>query len=214
MLSIDFHVHSSASKDSLTSPEDIITTCQRRGIDRVVITDHNTISGALIAKDIAPHLVIVGLELMTSVGEILAAYVREDIPAGLTPEESIRRLREQDAFISISHPFDFMRNGYWGEELARIAPFIDAVEVFNARCLWQGFNRMAEGFSRHYGLGRTAGSDSHSAWEIGRGRMLVPDFEGPEELRSVIHSVEIKTDPSPFWVRFFSRYAYIRKRFP
>ena len=87
MLRVEFHCHTIASKDSLTYPRDLVTTCRRRGIDRVVITDHNTIAGARAAQALDPELVIVGEEILTTRGEILAVYVREEIPAGLTPQE-------------------------------------------------------------------------------------------------------------------------------
>jgi len=68
-LSVEFHCHTVFSKDSLTSPRKLVETCRRRGIDRVVVTDHNTISGALAAQVIDPELVIVGEEIMTTKGE-------------------------------------------------------------------------------------------------------------------------------------------------
>ncbi len=115
-LRIEFHCHTIYSKDSLTRPEDLVKTCRRKGIDRVVVTDHNTIAGARAAQVIDPELVIVGEEIMTTRGEILAAFVSEEIPKGLTPGETIRRLKDQGAFISVSHPFDRWRSGHWQEE--------------------------------------------------------------------------------------------------
>ena len=45
-LRVEFHCHTIYSKDSLTRPMDLVKTCQRKGIDRVIVTDHNTIAGA------------------------------------------------------------------------------------------------------------------------------------------------------------------------
>ena len=115
MTSTEFHCHTRASTDSLTRPVDLIAMARRKGIDRVIITDHNSISGAREAQMIAPDLIIVGEEIMTTQGEILAAFVAEEIPAYLTPQETIRRLKEQGAFISVSHPFDEFRKGGWKE---------------------------------------------------------------------------------------------------
>jgi len=50
MLSLEFHCHTHASKDSLTPPADLIAAARRKGIDRVVITDHNSIAGAREAQ--------------------------------------------------------------------------------------------------------------------------------------------------------------------
>ena len=136
MLKVEFHCHTVASKDSLTRPRDLVDTCRRKGIDRVVITDHNTIGGAQAAQSLDPQLVIVGEEIMTTRGEILAAFVREEIPKGLSPTETIQRLKDQGAFISVSHPFDEWREGGWQEaDLMEILPHVDAIEVYNSRCM-------------------------------------------------------------------------------
>ena len=63
MLKTEFHCHTIYSKDSLVAPVRLIETCRRKGIGRVIITDHNTIVGAVEAKKIAPDLVVVGEEL-------------------------------------------------------------------------------------------------------------------------------------------------------
>ena len=131
MLRVEFHCHTRLSKDSLLSPEGLLAACRRKQIDRVVITDHNTIAGALIAKQLDPTRVIIGEEILTQDGELLAAYVTEEVPRGLPAAETIARLREQGAFISVSHPFDVMRSGHWeADNLLRILPLVDAIETF------------------------------------------------------------------------------------
>ena len=132
MLCVEFHSHTNASKDSLTPPADLIAAARRKGIDRLIITDHNTIAGARVAQVLDPELVIVGEEIMTTRGEILASFVTEEIPPFLSPAETIRRLKDQGAFISVSHPFDRLRSGAWREEdLLEILPQVDAIEVYN-----------------------------------------------------------------------------------
>ena len=86
MLRVEFHCHTVYSSDSLMRPEDLVRVCRKKGIDRLVVTDHNTIRGALEAKSIDPELVIVGEEIRTSRGELLGAFMTEEIPRGLRPE--------------------------------------------------------------------------------------------------------------------------------
>ena len=104
LLTFETHCHTHYSRDSLTPPAALVAACRSKGIDRVAITDHNSIAGALEAHRIDPERVIVGEEVMTSVGELLAFFVKEEVEPGLEPLEAIRRLRSQDAFISVSHP--------------------------------------------------------------------------------------------------------------
>ena len=186
--------------------------CRRKGIDRVVVTDHNSIAGALAAQALDPERVIVGEEIMTTQGEILAAYVTEEIPSGLSPQETIRRLKDQGAFISVSHPFDIFRSGGWREaDLLEILPQVDAIEVYNSRCFLPRFNREARQFAERHNIAGTVGSDAHTAFELGRSVLLLEQFEGPEEMRKVIRNGIPKTRWSPPWFHFSSRYAAIRK---
>ena len=60
MFRVEFHCHTSASRDSLTSPHELVETYRRKGIDRVVITDHDSIAGARAAQALDLERVIVG----------------------------------------------------------------------------------------------------------------------------------------------------------
>jgi predicted metal-dependent phosphoesterase TrpH len=214
MISLEFHCHTIASKDSLTRPADLIFVARRKGIDRVVVTDHNSIAGAREAQAIDPELIIVGEEIMTTKGEILAAFVQEEIPAGLSPQATIERLKGQGAFISVSHPFDEMRAGGWREpDLLEILPLVDAIEVYNSRCMFPRFNHQAEMFARRHNIPGTVGSDAHAAFELGRSLLLVDQFEGAEGLRKVIRGAKFQVRWSPWWFHLVSRYASTRKKF-
>src|SRR5687768_2374919 len=101
MLRIEFHCHTIFSKDSLTRPRDLVDTCRRKGIDRLVVTDHNTVAGARAARALDPELVILGEEIMTTRGELLAAFVSEEVPRGLSPQErKSTRLNSSHGYIS------------------------------------------------------------------------------------------------------------------
>ena len=213
MLTVELHCHTIASKDSLTPPADLVETARHKGIGRVIVTDHNTIQGARVAQVLDPELVIIGEEIMTTSGEILAAFVRDEIPPGLSPQETIRRLKEQGAFISVSHPFDELRKGAWQEDaLLEILPLVDAIEVYNSRCMLPSFNRRAKEFSVKHNIAGTVGSDAHAAFELGRSLMLLDQFTGPEELRQVIRSGVPRVRWSPPWFHLLSRYASVRKK--
>jgi len=213
MLRVEFHCHTIFSKDSLISPQTLVDICRRKGIDRVVVTDHNTIAGARAAQALDPGRVIVGEEIMTTRGEILASYVTEEIPSMLSPLKTIELLRAQGSFISVSHPFDEWRSGGWKEkDLLGIISLVDAIEVYNSRCMSPAFNRRAGEFARQHNLGGTVGSDAHAAFELGRSLNLLESFQGPDEMRQVIRRAAFQTRWSPPWVHLTSRYAVIRKK--
>jgi predicted metal-dependent phosphoesterase TrpH len=199
LWNVDLHSHTKWSKDCLTEFEEIITIAKKRGIDRIAITDHNTADGAIAMQKIAPDLVIVGEEIMTNQGEILAYYVRESIPAGLSPMETIKRLRDQGAVISVSHPYDRLRKGAWEEDqLLQIIEHVDAIEIYNARCIFPVDNDKALKFAQEHHLCGTAGSDAHTRIEYGRAMTRLRPFQNADEMRAAIRDAEyIKRLSSP-----------------
>ncbi len=210
---VELHSHTLYSKDCLTSLDLIIETCKRRSIDRIAITDHNTAEGALMLARLAPDLIIPGEEIMTTQGEILAFFVRETIPPRLSPAETIQRLRDQGAVISVSHPYDRLRKGAWEEsELLKIVKAVDAIEVFNSRCIFPEDNAKALAFAQAHHKPGTVGSDAHIAYELGRATLQMQPFEGPADFYESLKAATALTRLSPFWVHGFSSYArYLRR---
>jgi len=184
---VDLHVHTRYSPDSLTRLPDLISACRRKGLDKIAITDHDTIAGALAAQILAPELIVVGEEIHTTQGELIAYFLQQAVPKGLTPLQAIALLREQGAVVGVPHPFESVRSSALARgALLDIIDRVDALEVFNARCLRQEDNRKAREWATRYGKAATAGSDAHILWELGRGYVELPPFQGPEEfLRSL-----------------------------
>ena len=213
LLRVEFHCHTEYSGDCLTRIEDLVETCRQKGIDRLVVTDHNTIAGAVRAWEMAPELFIVGEEICTDEGEFLAAYVTEEVPWGLPAAETLARLQGQGAFVSVAHPFDRLRNGRWRPEtMAALFSRVDAIEIFNARCLSRDFNREAEAYAQEHSLRGTVGSDAHSLGEVGKATMLLPAFDSAESMRAAFAEVQYERKLSGPWVHFWSRYAVWRKK--
>ena len=198
---VELHSHSLWSKDCIVAFETILQLCEKRAIDKIAITDHNTADGALQLQRLAPDRIIVGEEIMTTQGELLAYFVQETIPARLTPQETIRELRAQGAAISVAHPFDRLRKGAWEEaDLRAIIDQVDAIETFNARCIYADDNRRAAAFAKAHGLRGTAGSDAHSRPEYGRALTLLAPFSTPAEFISALDQADYVERYSPLWV--------------
>jgi hypothetical protein len=212
-MRIEFHCHTIYSKDSLLKPEKLVRLAQDKGLDRLVVTDHNTIAGALHARELDPQRIIIGEEIMTTRGELLAAYVTAEVPPGLPPLEAIAFLRQQGAFISVSHPFDAIRNGHWElPDLQAILPHVDAIETFNARCMSANYNTQARDFARERSILGTAGSDAHAGFEVGRASMRLPEFHDAASLKAALAQAEFDVRLSSPLVHFTSRYAVWYKK--
>jgi predicted metal-dependent phosphoesterase TrpH len=210
---VELHCHTHASGDSRADPARLVAAARRKGLDRLAITDHNTTTGAFEAAALDPERVIVGEEILTTEGELLAYFLREEIPRGLSPEATIDRLRAQGAVIAVSHPFDYVRRGAWPEaSLRRILPLVDALEVFNARTWDARPNRRAAEWARQAGLPGIAGSDAHAAFEVGTARTLLEPFTDADSFRRALASARIEGRRSSPWVHLVSRYASWSKR--
>ena len=154
---VDLHSHTIYSKDCLTRTAALIDHARQVGLTKIAVTEHNRLDGALRAKELAPDLVIVGEEIKTTHGEIIAYFLTEEVPRGLSPQETIARLRAQGAVISIPHPLDSLRSSAMGlENVLQIIEQVDALEVLNARCVKGKDNEAAAELAKKYGKLATA----------------------------------------------------------
>jgi len=211
LLKVDFHCHTYHSPDSLTKIDTLVRYARKRGIDRVVVTDHNCLAGADEAYLVAPELIIIGEEVQTTEGEFLASFVTREVPKGLEPMEAYKRLRDQGAFISVSHPFDPQRSGWSLETLEKIAPLVDAIEGFNARVMNMVYNGKAYRFANDHHLPMTTGSDAHHPSEIGRAYSELPEFNDADSLREAMPYALVKGYLSSPLVHFYSSWARFMK---
>ena len=182
MLKADFHMHTNYSYDSLLKPERLVKRCMEVGLDCIAVTDHNTAAGAFAVREIAPFMVIIGEEVGTSEGEVTGLFLQETIPRGLSAVETAKRIKEQGGLVSLPHPFDRFRS----EVITRsgiedVLPYADIVEVFNSRNNMDADNRKAYEFAEEHGLLTSGVSDAHTAIELGRTYVTMPDFDGTPE---------------------------------
>lgn len=211
---VDLHNHTIYSKDCLTPTAALIERARAAGLDRIAITEHNRLDGALRAKELAPDFVIVGEEIKTTHGEIIAWFVTEEVPRGLSPQETIARLRAQGAVIGIPHPLDSVRGSAMGlVNVLEIIEAVDALEVLNARCVRPGDNDAARALAQKFGKLQTAGSDAHTLFEVGRCVLEMPPFEdNADSFRAALAQARPVGRVSPFWPHLASTWAKIRKR--
>jgi hypothetical protein len=163
--------------------QNLVAAAERRGLDCLALTDHNTMDGVKELQKIASFQVIPGEEIKTPYGEIIGLYLQEAIPGGLSPQETCARIKEQGGLVIVPHPFDLTRPSHLGEPwLESVLPYIDALEVRNARVIFPWHNTQAVRFARRHNLPATAGSDAHMAMEVGQVRVEMPAFAGAEDL--------------------------------
>jgi predicted metal-dependent phosphoesterase TrpH len=214
MWKVDLHAHTIFSKDCLTRTADFIRRARALGLNKIAVTEHNRLDGALAAQKLAPDLVIVGEEIMTTHGEIIGYFLSEEIPRGLSPQETIKRLHDQGAVITIPHPLDSLRRSAMRlENVLAVIDEVDALEVLNARCVRPQDNIAAASLAQQHHKLITAGSDAHTLFEIGRCYLELPPFEdNAASFLAALQQAKPGGQVSPFWPHFASTYAKWHKR--
>jgi predicted metal-dependent phosphoesterase TrpH len=208
-IDVELHSHTHFSRDSLNRIDDMVRTCREVGIDRIAITDHNRIEGALRAKAIAPELVIVSEEVKTTQGELLCLFIHEFIPRGLRPEEAIDRIHAQGGIVGAPHPLDPLRAGLGREAVVRLRDKLEFIEAFNARTHDSEKNAAANALALELGLPRSAGSDAHTLGEIGNSRVRMRPFDAdsPQDFLAALRDATLITRTASPLVHLESRWA-------
>ena len=212
MIKADLHIHTCYSIDCLTPLEQIVERCLKLGINCIAVADHNTIAGALKLKEIAPFKVIVAEEVLTPVGEIMGLFLSEKVPRGLSPQETISRIRGQGGLVAIPHPFG--RSLPWNTNMltsAEVLSQVDIIEAFNSRTPFSRGNARAWKLAKEQGKATSAGSDAHTLGEIGRTYVEMPEFDGPDDFLNSLAQGKIFGQKSSYLVHFASTWARIRK---
>ena len=186
-MKYDMHIHSKYSSDGVLEPEKIVKIATKMGLNGIAITDHNTIKGGLKAKkyENKDFTVIVGSEIMTERGEIIGLFLEEEVKSK-DVQEVISEIKEQNGIIIIPHPFDELRHSAF-HPTEEDAKFIDCIEGFNSRCVYQKYNEKAVDFAMKHNLMIAAGSDAHFANEIGNAGIITET----EDIREALMKNEV-----------------------
>jgi predicted metal-dependent phosphoesterase TrpH len=173
-MKLDLHVHTKYSvSDGVLEPGMCIKIAKKKKLDGIAITDHNTIKGAMKARKLnsgKDFEIIVGSEIKTRAGEIIGLYLEDEIRS-VEPSEVIREIKSQNGLVIIPHPFDEMRSSSF-QPTENDVDDIDAVEVFNSRCIFQKYNDIAHEYTKIFNLSQSAGSDAHFGHEIGNAGII------------------------------------------
>jgi predicted metal-dependent phosphoesterase TrpH len=212
MVKVDMHIHTSYSPDSLLRIDDLLKTCDRKGIDCVAVTDHDTAEGALKLHELAPSRIIVGEEIHTTSGEITGLFLKENIQPWLSPMETVEKIKEQDGLVYLPHPFDSMRSAVLEKQaLDEIWEKIDIVEVFNSRNAFPWSNWKASKFAAERGILSGAGSDAHTRYELGRAHVVMEPFDSAADFLLKLASAEIRARKTPVILNLINKvYKIVR----
>jgi predicted metal-dependent phosphoesterase TrpH len=192
--------------DSVTTPKTSIKVAEKLGLNYLCITDHNTIKGALVAQKFNKDLVVIGEEISSNDGEILGLFLQEEVNPGLSAEETIEQIHEQDGIAIAAHPYS-AHCSCVGVKMNELR--LDGIEVFNS--LHRDGYSNALALEKCNGHARLGGSDAHASFMIGNGYTLFngssqEDFRTAIKNRQTIHGGKVASIKD--FVDYGARVAY------
>lgn len=218
----DLHVHTRFS-DGEDSPEEMLAWAARIGLNVLAITDHDEIRGGQIAADLARRRgegpeVIVGAEISSRDGHILALDIAQLVPAGLTAAETVAAIHAQDGIAIAAHPFwrDDGRRAprYSVGNLIESVPF-DAVEVMNGGFTPSMISANQRAAAAAAGrLVAVGGSDAHVKHALGWAHTRF-DGRTAADLRAAVAAGQVRAGRSridPVGVRRYAAWSLARLR--
>lgn len=129
-ISFLFHVHTSASHDSLLDIKTIIDFCVKSHVQLLAITDHDSFENTNDYESLCRNSgikLIKGVEYTSDAGDIIGLFINSFHPHH-DCNAILRDIREQGGISVIPHP-------YVGHKLDLIDfDLVDCLEIFNPRC--------------------------------------------------------------------------------
>jgi hypothetical protein len=180
MLRVDLHLHSHFSHDGKSSLDELVARARECGLDRIALTDHNTIEGALNLVNMEPELAIAGEEIKTLEGEVIGLFITSRVSPFLAAEDAMDLIHGMGGLTYLPHPLDRRRSNYRPERVVELASRVDIIETYNPWCD-AAANEAAASLADELGKVSATGSDSHSADELGRSWMEMEPYASPED---------------------------------
>jgi predicted metal-dependent phosphoesterase TrpH len=192
----DPHVHTPASDGVSTVEEILAFVMEQTQLDVIGIADHERVDAALAARAMArardlPFEVVIGEEVSTRGGHLLALFIEERIPSLRSLGESIALVHEQGGLAIPAHPLfpypmcapAWLLRRLLASKDPRVRP--DAIEAFNPTTFGRPVHRRVVAFAAEHDMAVVGGSDAHEASSIGRGWTTFPGSTA-EDLRVAI----------------------------
>jgi predicted metal-dependent phosphoesterase TrpH len=138
----DMHLHTLYSDGTASVHALLDHVANATVLDVVAVTDHERIDGALRAREIHaageyPFELVVGEEITTRRGHVLALFITERIPALRPLPETLERIHDQGGIAIAAHPMAPLTPSLGAASLrwSRAAPDprhrLDAIELMN-----------------------------------------------------------------------------------
>ena len=212
MYKVDLHTHSEASPDGGITLDQYATALSTGKLDILAITDHNRIDFATRVQKKLGDRIIVGEEIMTTMGEIVGLYLKEVVRPGLSPLETVKQIKDQEGLVYIPHPFEDIRKGLHPSVLEELIDYLDIMEVCNGRAFLQNRSAQAVIWSKLNRIVGAASSDAHGVRGLGKTYTSVKQLPGQFDLVKVLASGVPVTERPNLRSLLYPKYHRIRRK--
>ena len=193
----DLHVHTLAS-DGVDGIEAILDyAVARADLDVLGIADHERIDAAVAARALARERglrieIVVGEEVTTRDGHLLALFVEERLRPFRSMRTTIGEIHEQGGIAIPAHPlfpYPLCAQGWTLRRLLaagdpRVRP--DAMEAFNPTTFGRLVHERVSLFAAAHGVATIGSSDAHAATAIGTGFTTFPGRTAEDVRRAIL----------------------------
>lgn len=210
-FSVDMHVHSVYSGESLSDPREMVDAALEQGLDGICVTEHESLSASAPFEDLKRKTrltILRGVELATDAGHMLVYGVSDadwrDWGKGQVcrAEDLVYRVRMMGGVVVPAHPYVITAScggePYWCSSSPRIevneramaVRGIAALEVCNGKHQkYPVVSQILGCVARNMGLPGTGGSDAHVPEEIGRAYTVfkTPILSERDLARAILH---------------------------
>ena len=193
----DLHIHSLAS-DGVASIEQILDHVERQlDLDVIAIGDHERVDAALAASRLARSRgsrveVIVGEEITTRGGHVLALFLEARIRPLQSLRATIAEIHEQGGLAIAAHPLAPYPICASGRSIRRLQAdpdprcHFDALEAFNPSSAGRTHHAKVVALADELGMATTGGSDGHLLEAIGSGMTTFPGRTALDLRRAIL----------------------------
>ncbi|MSQ15122.1 MAG: PHP domain-containing protein, partial [Dehalococcoidia bacterium] len=121
----DLHIHTAVS-DGMGSVAQVLEYLSANpALDVVAITDHDDITGGITARDMArkmgcPFEVIVGAEITTLEGHMVALFLTDPVPSLRPLAQTVKAVHAQNGICIAPHPMSWFTHSIGRRSLERI----------------------------------------------------------------------------------------------
>jgi hypothetical protein len=192
----DLHLHTRVS-DGFATVEQLLDHVESAtDLDLIAVTDHEDAAGGNRARERAAQRnyrfdVIVGAEITTLQGHLLALFIDHAPKSFRSIERTIDEIHWQGGLAVVPHPMSWLTRSISRRTMERLfaarasGAWFDAIEVANPSPAGKQTADKARALNRRWGLAETGGSDAHHLLHTGSGWT---EFEGvtAEDLRAAL----------------------------